>query len=91
MRAGRDKELDAILAVVLGGTALTGGRFSILGAVIGALLIQTLTATILAQGISEDIARLAKGAAVLAICLLQSEVFRSKARRMLPHIRSPRQ
>ncbi|MFO1523925.1 MAG: hypothetical protein U1G05_18225 [Kiritimatiellia bacterium] len=37
-------ELDAILAVVVGGTALTGGRFYLMGSVIGALLIQTLTA-----------------------------------------------
>jgi len=77
IRAGRDKELDAILAVVLGGTTLSGGRFSILGAVIGALLIQTLTTTILAQGIVEDSARLVKGGVVIAICLLQSDRFRS--------------
>lgn len=78
IRAGRDKELDAILAVVLGGTALRGGRFTILGAVCGAILIQTLTSTILAQGIHEDSARLAKGSAVIAICLLQSERFRER-------------
>ena len=41
--AGQLLELDAILAVTLGGTALTGGRFSLAGSVIGALIIQTLT------------------------------------------------
>jgi simple sugar transport system permease protein len=76
LRAGRDVELDAILAAVVGGTALTGGRFSIIGAVLGALLIQTLTVTILTQGIAEDVARIAKGSAVLGLCLLQSARFR---------------
>ena len=43
--AGLWIELDAILAVVIGGTSLLGGRFSIGGTVIGALVIQTLTTT----------------------------------------------
>ena len=41
--AGLLLELDAILAVTLGGTSLTGGRFSLAGSVLGALIIQTLT------------------------------------------------
>src|SRR6266498_4151012 len=45
--AGLYLELDAILAVVVGGTALTGGRFNLLGSLVGALIIQTLTTTIL--------------------------------------------
>jgi simple sugar transport system permease protein len=44
--AGQLLELDAILAVTLGGTSLAGGRFSLAGTVIGALIIQTLTAMI---------------------------------------------
>ena len=44
--AGLLLELDAILAVTLGGTALTGGRFSLAGTVLGALIIQTLTSMI---------------------------------------------
>ena len=44
--AGQLLELDAILAVTLGGTALTGGRFQLAGTVIGALIIQTLTSMI---------------------------------------------
>ena len=46
-------ELDAILAVCIGGTALTGGRFTLIGSVLGALLIQTLTTTILTHGVAE--------------------------------------
>ena len=41
--AGRLFELDAILAVVLGGTSLNGGKFYLLGSIVGALIIQTLT------------------------------------------------
>ncbi|MEP6791741.1 MAG: ABC transporter permease, partial [Ramlibacter sp.] len=49
--AGMLMELDAILAVTLGGTALTGGRFSLAGSVLGALIIQTLTSTIYSIGV----------------------------------------
>ena len=44
--AGLLIELDAILAVVIGGTSLAGGRFSLTGTMIGALIIQTLATTI---------------------------------------------
>src|SRR4051812_47010087 len=50
-RAGENAELDAIFAVVVGGTALTGGRFSILGTYLGALLIQTLATTMYFRGV----------------------------------------
>jgi len=44
-------ELDAILAVVVGGTLLSGGRFSISGTLVGALILQTLTTTVYTMGI----------------------------------------
>ena len=50
--AGDLIELYAILAVVLGGTSLMGGKFSIAGTVIGVLIIQTLKSTILFLGVS---------------------------------------
>ncbi len=53
--AGLFLELDAIVAVVVGGTALTGGRFYLLGSVIGAIIIQTLTTTMYAQNVSSDV------------------------------------
>ncbi len=79
--AGLFIELDAILAVVVGGTQLTGGRFSLGGSVIGALLIQTLTTTIYALGITPESIMLVKSVVVLAVCLLQSPAFRRKFRR----------
>ena len=45
-------EIDAILAVVIGGTSLAGGRFSLAGTVIGAFIIQTMTTMILILGIA---------------------------------------
>ena len=50
--AGQLLELDAILAVTLGGTALTGGRFSLAGTILGSLVLQTPTPTISSLGVS---------------------------------------
>jgi simple sugar transport system permease protein len=75
--AGRLFELDAILAVVLGGTSLNGGKFYLLGSIIGALIIQTLTTTIYAFGVPSDVAPVVKAFVVWAVCLLQSPRFRS--------------
>lgn len=74
--AGQLMELDAILAVTLGGTALTGGRYSLAGSVIGALIIQTLTSTIYAIGVPPEINLVVKAAVVFAVMLLQSPEFR---------------
>ncbi|HXT10968.1 MAG TPA: ABC transporter permease [Candidatus Angelobacter sp.] len=76
--AGLFLELDAILAVVIGGTSLMGGRFYLAGAIVGALFIQTLTTTMYMQNVSADIAPVPKALAVLIVCLLQSPVFRRK-------------
>jgi simple sugar transport system permease protein len=80
--AGLYFELDAILAVVVGGTALTGGRFFLAGSIIGAILIQTLTTTMYARDVSPDIAPVPKALVIIAVCLLQSEAFRRKAARV---------
>ncbi len=70
--AGLFLELDAILAAIIGGTALAGGRFSIAGSLVGALLIQALTKTMYMHDVSADVAPLPKGLAVLAVCILQA-------------------
>lgn len=69
-------EMDAILATVIGGTSMTGGRFSLIGSVIGALIIQTLTTTILSRGVPVELTLVVKAVVVLAVCLLQSPEFR---------------
>lgn len=75
--AGMLLELDAILAVTLGGTALTGGRFSLAGSVIGALIIQTLTYAIYSMGVPPEVNLVVKAAVVFAVMLMQSPEFRT--------------
>lgn len=77
-RVGEMMELDAIFAVVVGGTALSGGRFNLLGSIIGALLIQTLTTTMITQGVPPAIAPVPKAIVIVAVCLLQSQKFRAE-------------
>jgi galactofuranose transport system permease protein len=75
--AGLLLELDAILAVTLGGTALTGGRFSLAGTVLGALIIQTLTSMIYSLGVPTEVTLVVKASLVFAVMLLQSPDFRA--------------
>jgi galactofuranose transport system permease protein len=70
--AGLWLELDAILAVVIGGTSLFGGRFSLVLAVLGALIIQTMNTGILLSGYPPEFNLLVKAMVVLAVLLLQS-------------------
>jgi simple sugar transport system permease protein len=76
--AGLWIELDAILAVVIGGTSLTGGRFYIGGTVVGALIIQTLTTTIYTIGVPTQSTLVFKAVVVICVCLMQSPAFRQK-------------
>lgn len=76
--AGLWLELDAILAVVIGGTSLMGGRFYLMGTIIGALIIQSLTTTIYSIGIPPETNLIVKAIVVLIVCLLQSPEFRQK-------------
>jgi galactofuranose transport system permease protein len=78
--AGLLLELDAILAVTLGGTLLTGGRFSLAGSVIGALIIQTLTTMIYSMGVPPEVNLVVKAVVVFAVMLLQSAEFRATLR-----------
>ena len=78
--AGQLLELDAILGVTLGGTALTGGRFSLVGSLIGALIIQTLTYAIYSLGVPPEINLVVKAVVVFFVMLLQSAEFRSAVR-----------
>lgn len=87
-RVGEMMELDAIFAVVVGGTALTGGRFTLLGSLVGALLIQTLTTSMYNWGVPPTVAPVPKALVIVLVCLMQSERFRGEmsglARRLRP-------
>ncbi|MFC0401807.1 ABC transporter permease [Paraburkholderia rhizosphaerae] len=71
--AGLLLELDAILAVTLGGTSLNGGRFSLAGTVLGALIIQTLTYTTYSIGVPPEATLVVKAIVVLLVSMIQSE------------------
>jgi simple sugar transport system permease protein len=74
--AGLGFELDAILAVVIGGTLMSGGRFSLLASIIGALVIQSMTTTMYAIGVPAMAAQAVKALVVLAVILLYSQQVR---------------
>ncbi|MET7864669.1 ABC transporter permease [Micromonospora taraxaci] len=71
-------ELDAILAVVIGGTSLAGGRFFLSGTILGALIIQTLTTSVYAMDISPQTSLLFKAVVVIVVCLVQAPAFRAR-------------
>lgn len=70
--AGLNIELDAILAVALGGNSLGGGKFSIAGSVIGAITIQALTTSLYAMKVTADQLPVYKAIVVIIIVALQS-------------------
>ena len=82
--AGLFIELDAILAVALGGNHLGGGKFSLLGSVIGAITIQALTTTLYAMKVSADQLYVYKAIVVILIVALQS----SELKRMLRNLKA---
>ncbi|MGK2869634.1 MAG: ABC transporter permease [Mycobacterium sp.] len=84
--AGLWIEMDAILAVVIGGTSLLGGRFSLTGTILGALIIQTLTTTVYTAGITPETTLVFKALVVVIVCLLQAPKFRA----LLSRRRTPR-
>jgi simple sugar transport system permease protein len=71
---GTGKELEAILAAVLGGTLLTGGRGSVLGAAAGALLFGMVQQGIVFSGVDSDWYKVFLGAVLILAVLLNSSV-----------------
>jgi len=70
--AGLWLELDAILAVVIGGTSLLGGRFSVPLAVIGALIIQAMNTGILVSGFPPEFNLIVKAGLIFIVLVIQS-------------------
>jgi galactofuranose transport system permease protein len=73
---GLNYELDAILAVVIGGTLMSGGRFSLLASVIGALIIWTFTITMYTFGVPSNALLAGRAVLVLIVILLYSDYSR---------------
>lgn len=74
---GLNLELDAILAVALGGNSLGGGKFRLSGSIIGAYTIQAITTTLYALGVSSAQAPVFKAIIVILIVTIQSPVFKA--------------
>jgi len=68
---GRAYELDAIAAVVVGGTNLMGGRGSILGTLVGALTIQVISNVMDLRGVPDETQLILKGAIIIVAVWLQ--------------------
>ena len=73
--AGVNYEMDAILAVVLGGTSMTGGKFSLTGTIVGSLIIRTITTLVYYFGITSESIMAFKAAIILVVIVIQSEPF----------------
>ena len=70
-RNGNLMELDAIAAAVVGGAVLQGGRAPIFGALLGAVIIQLVKYTLLANGIEDEVALIVKAAIIVLAVYVQ--------------------
>jgi simple sugar transport system permease protein len=77
---GLTTELDAILAVVIGGTSMSGGRFSLLASMVGALVMQAITQSMYAIGVPAFALQAIKAVVVILVILLYSEQVRNLVR-----------
>ena len=75
--AGLNYEMDAILAVVIRGTSMSGGKFSIAGTVIGSIIIRTIVTFVLYFGITSESTMAFKAMIIAVVIVLQSEPVRN--------------
>lgn len=72
-RVGEFMELDAIAAVAVGGTPLSGGRATILGTLVGALIIQLLRFTLIAHNVPDGVTRMVIAGAIVVAVIAQRQ------------------
>lgn len=72
-------EMDAILAVAIGGNALSGGKFKMLGSILGAYAIQALTITLYAMKVPSTAIKAYKAVVIILLVVLGSPVVKSAA------------
>lgn len=75
----KDIEMDAILAVALGGNALSGGKFNMTASILGAYVIQYLTTTLQAMGVGSAALKAYKAVIVIILVVVSAPVVREKA------------
>jgi len=74
--AGLNYELDAILAVVIGGTSMSGGKFSLFGTLMGSIIIRTITTIAFYFGVYAEAIMAFKALIIAIVIILQSEPVR---------------
>ena len=84
--AGLWLELDAILAVVIGGTSLMGGRFNLALSLVGILIIQGVNTGILLSGYQPQWNQIVKAMVVLAVLVMQSPALNHLFQRGSRHV-----
>lgn len=78
----KDIEMDAILAVALGGNALSGGKFNMAASILGAYVIQFLTTTLFKFNVVSSALPAYKAVVVILLVVLSAPVFREKMGRV---------
>ena len=74
----KDIEMDAILAVALGGNALSGGKFNMTASILGAYVIQFLTTTLYKMNVNSEALSAYKAVVVIVLVVLSTPVVRKK-------------
>ena len=76
---GSGRELQVIAAVVIGGTSITGGRGSVIGSLLGAVLVQTVGSGVTQLGWPSQLANFFVG--VFIVIAVGTDILRERARR----------
>ena len=80
-------ELDAILAVAIGGNVLSGGKFSITGSIIGAYTIEVLNRTLLRLEVDTEAIKAFKAVFIIVLMVVSSPVVQEAARKFAARVR----
>lgn len=85
----KDIEMDAILAVALGGNSLSGGKFKISASILGAYVIQFLTTTLYKFQVQSDALPAYKAVVVIVLVVLSAPIVREKIAAVFKKLRAP--
>ncbi len=86
----KDIEMDAILAVALGGNSLSGGKFNMAASILGAYVIQFLTTTLYKFDVQATALPAYKAVVVILLVVLSAPVVREKISRLAKKLRAPK-
>ena len=81
-------EMDAILAVAIGGNNLGGGKFKMIGSVLGAYALQALTITLYAMKVPSTDVKAYKAIVIIILVVIGSPVVKAKADQLMKKIRT---